>query len=143
MGKPRNALQLAPTDATPGSEEKIRIIQQRIAAKLPCKLPGDVTDDPRQTLHIRRDATGHVISRTSQKSPGLAEAPPRLFKDVIRTLRIRAGLSQAQLAKLAGVSKDSISKYERGEVKPYRSPLARLSAALGAPVRLGDLVIST
>lgn len=50
----------------------------------------------------------------------------------IRTLRQAAGLTQAALAKMSGVSSITICKYERGRVdRPRKSVLARIMAALG------------
>ena len=40
------------------------------------------------------------------------------FKDRLKELRIRAGLSQADLAKAIGLSKSAVSMYERGERFP-------------------------
>ncbi|MDI9470514.1 MAG: helix-turn-helix transcriptional regulator [Bacillota bacterium] len=57
-----------------------------------------------------------------------------------KILRIRSGLKQAELAKLANVSQSMISAYERGEAMPGMSVLSRLAIALGISV---DEVISS
>lgn len=45
------------------------------------------------------------------------------FKDRLKELRIRAGLSQADLAKAIGLSKSAVSMYERGERFPDQDTL--------------------
>jgi len=50
----------------------------------------------------------------------------------LRELRIRAGLTQKQLAAKAGVSQALIARIEAGEVDPSLSTLKKLLAALGA-----------
>lgn len=58
---------------------------------------------------------------------------------VLRELRIECGLTQAQLADRAGVSKSMLSLYERGKQRPHLDTLERLLDALGKG--LGDLVM--
>lgn len=48
----------------------------------------------------------------------------------IATLRKRAGLSQAALAKAASISREAIGKYERGESSPSVDIASRIAAAL-------------
>lgn len=47
----------------------------------------------------------------------------------LRTARTEAGLSQAELARLAGTSQGRISSYETGAVAPTQAVAARLLAA--------------
>jgi transcriptional regulator with XRE-family HTH domain len=63
-----------------------------------------------------------TIRRTSDHLPG-----------VIAVARCALGWSQAQLAKASGLSKTSISQYERGKV-PSVASLQRIAAALGTTV---------
>lgn len=57
----------------------------------------------------------------------------------IRQARNRKGLSQPQLAKLAGVSKGTVSMWETGVTKPKGENLMRLSSVLGmSPLSLVD-----
>jgi uncharacterized protein len=51
--------------------------------------------------------------------------------DVIRSARRRAGLTQVELAKLAGTSQSAIARYERGAAQPSFSTVERLLAACG------------
>lgn len=47
----------------------------------------------------------------------------------IRSARLRAGLTQAELAKRLGTSQPAINRYERGTVTPRPAMLARILAA--------------
>lgn len=49
----------------------------------------------------------------------------------IASLRIQAGLTQAQLAALVGTKQSSIARLERGKQQPTIEFLRRLGAALG------------
>ena len=51
--------------------------------------------------------------------------------DTIKTLRKARGITQSQLARLTGVNKALISKYETGTCHPPYHTLIRLSKALG------------
>lgn len=60
-----------------------------------------------------------------------------LSGEQIRQARQRAGLSQAQLASIVGVSQRSIGNYERGETIS-RSHMPRIEEALSAYLGTGD-----
>jgi transcriptional regulator with XRE-family HTH domain len=51
---------------------------------------------------------------------------------MLRTSRLAAGLSQADLARRVGTSQATISAYETGQKQPSVDTLARLLAATGA-----------
>jgi len=62
---------------------------------------------------------------------------------MIREHRVRAGLSQAELAKLAGLSVRALRDIEQGRVaRPHPSSLRRLADALGLPEDRRDLLAS-
>jgi len=56
----------------------------------------------------------------------------------IREARVRAGLSQPQLSRLAEVANATVSRWETGKTCPCLVSLYRLADALGVPV--GSLV---
>lgn len=56
-------------------------------------------------------------------------------KTPLRNLRRARTLSQADLASLAEVSQQTLSKYERGLLTPSTDVRARLAAILGVSVR--------
>jgi uncharacterized protein len=56
--------------------------------------------------------------------------------DVLREARRRAGLSQAELARRAGVSQPVISAYETGRREPGLSMLDKLVSATGHDLRM-------
>ncbi len=51
---------------------------------------------------------------------------------LLRDARRRAGLTQAELARLSGTSQATLSAYERGGKTPSADTLARVLAAAGA-----------
>ena len=51
--------------------------------------------------------------------------------DLLREARLRAGLTQAELAERAGTARSQISRYERGDVLPSLETLRRLVGACG------------
>jgi transcriptional regulator with XRE-family HTH domain len=57
------------------------------------------------------------------------------WSDALRHLRRAAGLSQAELARRASLSVESLSLYERGKRVPARETLVRLAEALNADRR--------
>ena len=58
------------------------------------------------------------------------------IRDVIRDARQAAGLTQKQLAALAGTSQPTVAIYESGRRDPSTSTLIRLVEACGGELRL-------
>lgn len=58
-------------------------------------------------------------------------------QDIIRSARVRQGLSQAELADRAGTSQPVISAYENGRRSPSIGTLRRLVAAAGERLEVG------
>ena len=56
------------------------------------------------------------------------------FRDKLRRLRKKAGLSQSGLSKKAGVPLRSVQNWEQGQRKPRIDVLLRLARALGVQV---------
>lgn len=52
------------------------------------------------------------------------------FKDRLKELRVKKGISQNELARIIGVHVTNISRYERGENRPTSDVLAKLANAL-------------
>jgi transcriptional regulator with XRE-family HTH domain len=61
------------------------------------------------------------------------------FADRLRELRLRAGISQYELAKRSGVSGQAISRIEKGEREPGWSTVRKLARALGVSVAVFDV----
>jgi transcriptional regulator with XRE-family HTH domain len=55
----------------------------------------------------------------------------------LRSTRLAAGLSQAEIARRAGTSQATVSQYESGRKRPGIGTFARLVEAAGAEVRVG------
>ncbi len=56
---------------------------------------------------------------------------------LLRGARLRAELSQAELARRAGKARSAIGRWERGEVKPCFETLRELVRACGLDVSYG------
>ena len=59
---------------------------------------------------------------------------PVTFGASLKRLRMERGLSQEELARLLGTSKQVISRYESGARVPKISTVSALAAALDAPL---------
>lgn len=60
--------------------------------------------------------------------------PPYFLAANVNALRTTRGMTQAELAKAAGVAQPRIAEIERGDANPRLSTLARLASALGTGV---------
>jgi len=58
---------------------------------------------------------------------------------LIHGARNRAGISQTELARRAGMPRSVVNAYERGKREPGTDALARLVAAAGSTLRLGPV----
>lgn len=56
--------------------------------------------------------------------------------ELLRSVRIRSGRTQAEVARRAGTSQPVVSAYERGHRDPSTATLARLVAAAGGRLEL-------
>jgi transcriptional regulator with XRE-family HTH domain len=61
-------------------------------------------------------------------------------QELLREARRRAGMSQAELARRAGIPRSVLSVYESGRRQPSADALARLVAAAGFDLRLRTAV---
>ncbi|HTZ63159.1 MAG TPA: helix-turn-helix transcriptional regulator [Solirubrobacteraceae bacterium] len=59
--------------------------------------------------------------------------------ELIRDIRRRSGLRQAELARRAGLPRSVVSAYERGHRQPGVDALARLAAAAGMELRVSSV----
>jgi transcriptional regulator with XRE-family HTH domain len=58
----------------------------------------------------------------------------RVAGDLIRKVRQQSGLSQAELARRAGMPRSVLSAYEHGHRQPAVAALARITAAAGLQI---------
>jgi transcriptional regulator with XRE-family HTH domain len=63
-----------------------------------------------------------------------SRSPAQELADHVVVARARKGLSQAELAERAGISRDTLSRIERGEADPTLNVLSRLADALSVDV---------
>lgn len=60
-----------------------------------------------------------------------------ISRDLLREARLRAGLTQAELARRAGTTQPAIARYERGKVEPSLERLRELIRACGLELTFG------
>ncbi len=60
----------------------------------------------------------------------------------IRSARLAAGLSQAELARRAGTSQPAVNRYEQGRVVPEAATAARLVGACQARMRPSEVLVN-
>jgi uncharacterized protein len=60
--------------------------------------------------------------------------------DLIAQSRRRSGLSQAELARRAGMARSVVNSYEHGRRQPGVDALARIAAAAGLELRIASAV---
>jgi transcriptional regulator with XRE-family HTH domain len=63
----------------------------------------------------------------------LPRGPNAAFEQRLKTFRLAAGLTKAELARKAGVRQTSLSRYEDGWARPRPATFASLARALGVP----------
>lgn len=63
--------------------------------------------------------------------------------DQIRAMRLNRGYTQAQLAKLAGVTRQKLIEIERGSPSVSMNAYARVIAALGSEFKLVPVALPT
>jgi transcriptional regulator with XRE-family HTH domain len=56
-----------------------------------------------------------------------------MFGDILKSLRVKAGITQAQLAAASGISLGSVRNLEQGIRQPTWDTVQRLAHALGEP----------
>ena len=66
-------------------------------------------------------------------STDIGAVPTWTVADRLRKAREHAGLDQTELADLVGISRNTISNYERGQTAPKRPVLLAWSLATGVP----------
>lgn len=66
----------------------------------------------------------------------------RVAGDLLKLARVKAGLSQVEIAKRAGVAQSLISAYENGRRQPTVPTLIRLLAAAGFDLRMRLDIVS-
>ena len=63
--------------------------------------------------------------------------------DQVRAMRLNRGHKQAELAKLAGVTRQKLIEIERGSPSVSMSAYARVIAALGSEIKLVPVTLPT
>lgn len=77
-----------------------------------------------------RSSTGRGRRTPAVPLPDTLEVPLPLWGTLLRDMRRNRGLTQPQLAELAGLAQQSVSKIERGEACPHDQVKLKLAYAL-------------
>lgn len=92
---------------------------------------GDIADLERRLARAEPQRRRNSVSRyTAEREAALADASTSALRRARLTAAGGEGMSQRALAILAGVSRDSLSRAERGEGKISDATYRRLAAAL-------------
>jgi len=83
------------------------------------------------TRPVSRTDLGHASDGDAPLTP---EVPVDLWGSLVREARRRRRLSQCALAAAAGVTQQSISKVEVGDICPHDRLKIRLAVALDVPI---------
>jgi transcriptional regulator with XRE-family HTH domain len=67
----------------------------------------------------------------------MSRGADRVASELIGGIRRESGLSQAELARRAGMPRSVLNAYERGHRQPGVEGLARIAAAAGLEIRAG------
>ena len=134
------------TQTLAGSEERIRVLQARVAARQSTTSPADRSTD-HHGIPVHHNRNGWVIEERRPMVPLLvsdqAGTPafrnqPLRFSTVLRLARKAAGLSQHELSKRAGLYRARIDEWERAVAEPTVTNVVALATGLVLPFRLGD-----
>jgi len=103
--------------------EEVRRLRQRVAS---------LERDLRSAKAARAEERAKAKVRTAVQAVASNETPTvRMSPTLIRSLRNRLGISQADLAKLVGVSTVAVGNWESGKSKPRPESKARVAALRG------------
>jgi len=97
-------------------------------------------------LESEVDIDEYIESQDAETRSAIADAATWVAdqfyaeKTTLASLRLRARLTQRQLAEICGVEQPHISRYESGRVEPKITHASKLATALG--VSLDDFVIA-
>lgn len=100
--------------------DELRRLRKRVAS-LEREL--EAVKAARAQEHAKRKVTTAVAAVEGEKVPAI-----RLSPRLIRSLRTRLGISQADLAKLVGVSAVAVGNWELGKSKPRDESKAKIAA---------------
>jgi DNA-binding XRE family transcriptional regulator len=85
-------------------------------------------------LSLRSNALSrHHANGSSEAAASLADIDGATLGRRLRTLRLAAGLTQAELARRTGIHRPNIARVEAGRHTPSLETLARLAQAIGVP----------
>lgn len=135
LESPAPARPAAPTDALPGSPEKLAVLASRARRRQSLRCPGDALDDPARALEFRTSGNGARVATgvraVDPEGAATSRVPGDTFAARLRRLRQRSGMSPKALASRVGVSVRAVEHWESGSREPAWSQAVRVVQALG------------
>ena len=126
-----------PTDAIPGSPQKIEVLAERAANRQELHVTGDVIGDPTRCLWWRQAGNGAKVvdgPREQRAEPGEgieALTGAASFGERLANHRHHAGLTVRALSRRSGISVSYIYQLEAGDRQPTLPVLMLLCDVLG------------
>ena len=106
-----------------------RVIYGQFNAAQPLQLPGTVSlDSLLSEFEADHEMSEHLADARKTLSETLYSDEPHTFS----ALRLKAGLSQLQLAQKVGTSQSYVARIEAGQTDPGTDQIARIAEALAA-----------
>lgn len=134
-----------PTEALPGSPDKLKVLAERAARRQELHVDGDVIADPARALAVRVTGNGTMVVMGTQEVIGVepgefttVKNSAESFGDRLHRLRRKRDWGLKTLSNRTGISPAALCQYENGGRMPILPQLIRLADAL--EVSLDELV---
>lgn len=129
----------APTEALPGSAEKIQVLQARAARREVLFHPQDATLVSSNLRHEFQRAKNNAdvavrVLREDGTVCEQADLSPHAFGSRLRKFRERFGWSKGELARRSGLTQPAVTLAEQGKRLPTLGALVALADAFGVGV---------
>lgn len=129
---------LTPTESTPFPCEILQIDHYRAAAPAPA-LPDGFVSLEDLLAEVAAEPAAQPLLEDAQR--WLGETLQAEEGVTLRTLRLRRGLSQAQLAAMLGMQQPNVARMERGQDNMVLATCRRLAEALGVDLNTLDAAV--
>ena len=119
-----------PTEAPPGSPEKVAVLAQRALRGEALYSPSDATGEQRYTCAAYTEANGRLVRTGVQEDRKGIPLAPHAFGLRLTALRTERGWSRKRLARCAAITLRYVTLLERGSCQPSLAVATALADAL-------------